>query len=177
MCITLNTYGIRSINAASFNAPRYVKGNPVIDLPLSIRDLANTVLRINNLTLNILGYIPGVKHISGCVRMGIGGTIILLTLALGTPTASTGLIIGRWYDEALLTGIAQVTRGALEAFVVFPINLIGDVAGTVCNLSTEISHASYSCGDDIFEMENTRRNAPPYCDPDYPIFLLPLYLA
>lgn len=176
MPITLNTYGIRSINAASFNGTYNEKEH----IPCLIRDFANTALRINNLTLNILGYIPGIKHISGCIRMGVGGSIILLTLALGSPTASTGLIVGRWYEEALLTGIAQATRGALEAFVVCPINLLGDVVGTVCNLMTELSNAPYYGGLDdieILERENLRRQKQPYSDPEYPVLLSLLYLA
>ena len=51
MSITLNTYGIRSINAASFNGTLSAKDKPIEYIPLSIRDFANTILRINNLTI------------------------------------------------------------------------------------------------------------------------------
>ena len=184
MSITLNTYGIRSVNTASFNATgtRDVNGNLTESIPVLIRDLVNTILRINNLTLNILGYIPVIQQISGCVRMGIGGSIVLLTLALGSPTETSGIIVGRWYDEALLTAIAQVSRGVLEAFVPFGslINLSLDAVGTIYNLKTELSHLSYSCGMDaheIIEVQAERRRTPPYADPSYPIPLLFLYFA
>ncbi len=174
MSITLNTYGIRSINAESFNT----YGSPGAFLPRSIRDLANTLLRINNLVLNVLGYIPGVSLVSGSVRLGIGVSIVILTLALGSPNAEQGLIIDRWYNEALITGAAQVARGTLEAFASFggPVNMILDIVGTVFNLQAELFHCDCSIGP----MDDDSREAearPPYRDPDYPVFLSPLYLA
>lgn len=176
MSITLNTYGIRSINSESFNT----YGSENAYLPRGIRDLANTLLRINNLVLNILGYIPGVAHVSGSIRMGIGCCICVITLALGSPNAERGLIIGRWYKEALLTGIAQIARGALEAFVPYgrQVNIGLDIAGTVVNLANESSHIQCGGGPGYeFEEGNERADLPPYRDPAYPLPLFPLYFA
>jgi hypothetical protein len=189
MSITLNTYGIRSINSASFNASgaRGSDGSLTEYIPLSTRDRINTFLRVNNLVLNILGYIPVVKQTSGCIRMGIGISIIVLTLAVGSPTAGRGLIVGRWYTEALLTGLAQVARGALEAFVPFSyrINLSLDVIGTIYNLATEISLIQYDGPrsllteheiDEINQRPLLARRQPPYSDPEYGVFSF-LYLV
>ncbi|MFA6119248.1 MAG: hypothetical protein WCT85_03390 [Parachlamydiales bacterium] len=174
MSITCNTYGIRSINAESFNT----YGSQDAHLPHSIRDFAVTSLKINNLILNILGYIPGVAQISGCIRMGIGSSIIILSFALGSPNAKEGLIIGRWFKEALVTGTAQIARGALEAFFSFGrlINLSLDVIGTIINLHTEVCHLRYTGGmeEDEILAEEAR---PPYRDPNYPILFIPLYFA
>lgn len=173
-CFMLNTYGIRSINAETFNT----YGSPGAYLPRSLRDVAITLLRIHNLSLNILGYIPGVAQISGCVRMGIGACMIVLTAALGNPNADEGLIIGRWYQEALLTGISQIARGALEAFVPFGFLVNGslDIIATYVNLKTECSHLQY-CGYLDVEEREAIESRPPYRDPNYPAFLFPLYLA
>ncbi len=174
MPITFNTYGIRSINAESFNT----YGSQDAYLPRSIRDFTVTSLKINNLVLNILGYIPGVALISGCVRMGIGISIIILTLALGSPNADQGLIIGRWFKEALVTGTAQIARGALEAFAPFGrlINLPLDIIGTILNLRTEYLHIRYVGGWEEHEIREQEAH-PPYRDPDYPIPFILLYFA
>lgn len=142
MSITCNTFGLRSINTATFNANQR-EGEHI---PEIIRNQSITLLRINNLVLNILGYIPVVAQISGSIRMGIGCSIIVLTLALGSPSSDRGAIIGRWYKEALITGIAQVARGGLEAFVPCArvARMVLDGIATVANVSTEHSYAYFA---------------------------------
>ena len=119
--------------------------------------------------------------------MGIGGSIVLLTLATGNPFTKSGAIVGHWYDEALLTGIAQITRGILEAFVpIGPlVNLALDGVGTICNLGAELSNLPYH-GDgprdnaeaaQMIQEGNLRRQQPPYADPQYPTLMSFLYLA
>jgi hypothetical protein len=89
-----------------------------------------------------------------------GVSICLFTLSFGDRNASKGVVVGRWYDEALMTGVAQVARGATEAFMPY---------GRVVNLSLEELDA------------DKLTNSPyafPYPDPNY--FLFPfqlLYLA
>lgn len=171
MPLTLNTYGLRSINAETFNTYRHRESY----IPENTRSMAVTALRINNLTLNILGYIPGVRQISGIVRMGIGSGIILFTLALGSPTASEGLIIGHWYKEAVATGVAQIARGAFEAFVPFGwiVNASLDTIGTLVNVITDAARAPYLGGLSDEEIEEVKaeyanRTAPPWGDVKYP---------
>lgn len=168
MPITLNTWGLRSVNIESFNA----LSPETEQLPRYLRDFSLTLLRINNLVLNILGYIPGIAQISGCVRIGIGACILLLTLSVGDPSSNNGLIIGRWYKEALVTGVAQIARGILEAFVSSGrlVNLSLDTVGTVFNLRAENSRYIYTGG---WEPEDIRawENRPPYRDPHYPNLL------
>lgn len=167
---------LRSINAESFNT----HGTPNAYLPRNLRDFANTLLRINNLVLNVLGYIPGIAQISGCIRMGIGCCIVAFTLALGSPKENEGLIIGRWFSEALLTGTAQIARGALEAFIPFgrQINMSLDGIGTILNLRTECLHApSYGEYVDRMMEIDAEIPGPPYRDPNYPFPLELLKLA
>jgi len=138
----LNTYGIRSVNRETFNT-RY---HDDLYFPRPVRDAVVTALRVNNAVLNVLGYIPGVSLGSGCVRMAVGVGIIGVTLAIGDRNARSGAIIGRWYDEAILTGIAQIARGALEAFVPFGwvLNAAFDVIATPFNLAKE-TQGSLAC--------------------------------
>ena len=104
----MNTYGLRSINTDTFN----LKWHTNYVYPQQARNAVVTFLRVHNLTLNVLGYIPGVSVVSGCVRMATGSVMCATTLAVGERGATQGAIIGHWYDECLLTGITQIGRGA-----------------------------------------------------------------
>lgn len=165
----MNTYGLFSVNVGTFNR----REGSDLTYPQEMRNVLVTFLKIHNLTLNILGYIPGISSVSGCVRIGTGVAMCAFTLAVGDPKARQGVIIGHWYNEALLTGITQVARGVLEAFVPFGwiMNASLDAPSTIVNLRTVFN--------DI-----TRQSHPfagvnynPYADPEYPLALCPLYLA
>ena len=103
----INTYGLRSINTDTFN----LKWHTNYVYPQQARNVVVTLLKVHNLTSNILGYIPGVSVVSGCVRMGTGLLMCAVTLGVGERDAMQGVIIGHWYDECLLTGITQIGRG------------------------------------------------------------------
>ena len=162
----MNTYGLRSINAYTFNGAdkTHVSHRPcqgcvyeeisikeagyistencaydVWRMPAKVRNYINTLLRINNLIFNVLGYFPGIKEISGLIRMGIGFSIIVVTLEIGTPTVGPGYIVGQWYDEALLTGVAQIFRGSMEALTSYGsvVNGCLDILNTVSNIKAE----------------------------------------
>lgn len=167
----MNTYGIHSVHRETFNT-RY---HDNLYFPRPLRNAVVTALRINNAVLNVLGYIPGVSLISGCVRMFVGMVIVGITLAVGDRNAREGAIIGRWYDEAVLTGIAQIARGALEAFIPFGwvANAALDVIATPMNLSNEV------VGSMICEgcMEGGGNHITPHHDVDYPFPLQLLKLA
>ncbi len=160
MVCTLNTYGLRSINAHTFNGAStthskacnqcypeaesitWATDTCIYDewlIPAKVRDCVNTLLRINNLLFNALGYFPETKRVSGLMRVGIGFSIVVVTLQIGTPTPGPGPITGDWYGEALLTGIAQVFRGSMEALVPYGsiVNACLDVLGTVINIRAE----------------------------------------
>ena len=132
---SMNTWGLRSINIETFNQ----QCNSPLTYPRQARNCLVSFLRTHNLVLNILGYIPITQFFSGLTRMGTGLSIVVLTLCVGNRRADQGLIIGRWYDEALLTGICQIARGALEALVPFGwvINAGLDAGFTVLNLFRE----------------------------------------
>lgn len=159
--LNLNTYGLRSINRETFNT-RY---HDNLYFPRQLRNVIVTALRIHNAVLNVLGYMARFSPISGCVRMATGLAIIGVTMSIGDRNATQGAIVGRWYDEAIRTGVAQVVRGAFEALIPFGwvANMILDVVATPINLSKEIE-GSLACdgcmnGDD----EHVR----PHNDVDY----------
>lgn len=109
----LNTYGLCSINSKTFNQSY----DSSLTYPKKSRDVIVTALRLYNATFSALGFIPGVRFYSGCTRMLVGAAIVAITLAIGEKKGDEGIIIGKWYDEALATGCAQLARGAFEAFV------------------------------------------------------------
>ena len=135
----MNTWGLRSINSTTFN----LQYDDKFTFPKAGRDFIVTALRISNLTLNVLGYIPGVSSISGVVRIALGIGFCAITLAVGErnpPDGARGAIIGHWYDEALMTGMAQITRGILEAFVPYgwAVNAGMDVLCSVSNIAPDL---------------------------------------
>ena len=165
----MNTYGLRSINTNTFN----LKWHTNYVYPQQVRNALVTFLKVHNLTLNILGYIPGVSVVSGCVRMKTGLIMCAVTLAIGERNATEGKIIGHWYDEALLTGITQIARGALEAFVPFGwvANASLDTIATIYNVRKELSASSLY----IRYMQYDHHG--PYPDPEYPFPFWLLHLA
>lgn len=165
----MNTWGFRSINCETFNT----KYHSDFTYPVELRDIVVTALRLSNLTLNVLGYIPGVSVFSGVARIALGSAICLMTLAIGERNASQGIIIQHWYDEALITGISQIARGVLEAFVPmgWTVNATLDLFGTFHNLSKEVQLASTCPGCMGYASHG------PHPDPDYPLALFWLYFV
>ncbi len=161
---SLNTYGLHAVNTHSFQ-------NREVGTSRPIRNAVVTALRINNLTLNILGYMPGFSTISGSIRMLVGMAIGAVTLAIGTPKQDqAGAIIGHFYNEALSTAAAQIFRGACEAFIPFGkfINAAADITATIVNAC---SSASVGCGS-VGGGRNTINE-----EPIYPAPFVWLYLA
>lgn len=163
----MNTFGLFSVNVSTFN----LKWHTNYIYPQEGRDLIVTLLRVHNLFLNILGYLGGrIAIASGILRILSGVVIVGTTLAIGDRNAQRGAIIGHWYDEAIMTGIAQISRGILEAFIPYgrAVNAGLDTISTVINLTHEISNAS-ACAHCMGYM-----NHGPYPEPDYsfPLSLL-----
>ncbi len=156
----MNTYGLFSVNERTFNRSHMDD----LDFPVETRNTIVTALRIHNGVLNILGYIPVISIASGCVRIGSGAAIIATTLAIGDRNAEEGAVIGRWYDEALRTGIAQIVRGVFESMVPFGqvVNLLADIVATPFNFGAGIEDISMKCDC----------TTPPYPDPHYSFQLL-----
>lgn len=165
----MNTYGLQSIHSDTFN----LKWHTDYHYPKETRDVLVTVLRVHNLTLNILGYIPVISVVSGVLRIGTGLLMCGITLAIGDKNAEQGPIIGHWYDEALLTGMTQIARGALEAFFPFGrlANAVLDTIGTVSNIMKQLENASVCQGCMRY------RNHGPYADPEYKGLSWILHLA
>lgn len=170
----MNTYGIRSVNRKTFNT----RHQENITFPRPLRNVAITALRITNAVLNVLGYIRGIQglsFISGCTRMVIGAGIIGVTLAIGERDTKVGNIVGRWYDEAIGTGIAQIARGALEALVPYgwSVNVILDMIATPTNLSKEFGVSMVCEGCMRIESDHVR----PHNDVNYPFPFMLLHLV
>jgi len=85
----MNTWGLHSINSQSFN----VRWGSTYTYPEGQRNSLVTLFRIQNLTLNILGYIPIVSLYSGCARNASGVGLFAVTLAVGERNARSGAII------------------------------------------------------------------------------------
>lgn len=165
----MNTYGLHSINKDTFN----LKCNNDYTYPQPARDALVTFFKVHNLTLNALGYISGISGISGCVRIGTGLITCTITLLIGERDAPQGAIIGHWYDEALVTGITQIARGVLEAFVPF---------GWIANGALDTLTTLHKFGKKLFVTsvctecaESTHHR--PYPDPRYSFPFWLLYLA
>ncbi|MFI5342687.1 MAG: hypothetical protein ACHQUC_00530 [Chlamydiales bacterium] len=172
----MNTYGLLTINSTTFNRDYH----PTFTYPKAARDVIITFLKIHNLTLNILGYMSKFSPISGCVRIVSGCAIIATTLTIGDPKARKGVIIDRWYSEALLTGVAQVARGVFEAFVPYGkiINAGLDVIGTVVNLLKIASNTHIGCAEceRLSDIDQRSPNEEPHPGPNYylPLMFLDL---
>jgi hypothetical protein len=105
--------------------------------------------------------------------------IIGATLALGRPGNEPGLIIGRFYEEAIKTGIAQITRGALEAFVPYGwvVNATLDVIATPINLFAGDAPVSFACEECMNGGDRNGNHVRPHIDADYPLPLAFMYLV
>lgn len=160
----LNTFGFHSINRHTFN----MREHDQLNYPRTVRNIIVTALRINNAVLNVLGYIPGTSLMSGSARILIGTGLLAVTLAIGDRKATSGTIIRRWYDEAIVTGITQIARGALEAIVSFGwvATSLLDIIGTLRNLRKDALPSCTDC---------KRRH--PHDDVVYPFPLSILHLA
>lgn len=175
----MNTYGLHSINNTTFNA----RDHGPLTYSKQVRDTVMTLLKINNAVLNILGYmqfVPIVSVISGSLRMAVGTGIVLTTLLKGDRNAAQGNIAGHLYDEALLTGISQIARGILEAFVPFgwAVNIVLDVVATPINLfysnTPNWVSSCQHCFDGIVNHGQHRPHADPLYDSGPVYYLLNL---
>lgn len=172
----MNTWGIYSVNTTTFNNCREEERR--IYYPKNCRDKIYTALKLNNLTFNILGYIPGVSIVSGSIRMAVGAAIVGTTLCIGDRKAEEGVIIGRFYDEAIATGVAQIARGALEAFVPFGhlANLALDVVATPWNV-TRSALWNMHCGGHGEMFDPCTICSIETKAPEYPLLVTPLHLV
>jgi hypothetical protein len=162
-----NTYGLHSVNGGTFNQ----NVNSSLTYPKEVRDVIVTGLRIHNLALRVMEYLPSTFIISGALRMCTGAAMIGATLAIGERDAQYGAIIGRYYDEALNTGAVQMARGALT--LTGPIGVIANVifdllaTGMAVNQSIHANYTTYAYGA-----------APlPHKEPLYPFPLNILFLG
>src|SRR5687768_3373199 len=161
-----NTWGLRSIRTDSFNEPKDGSGNQT---PFD-RSLLVTVLRVHNLVLNVLGYIPGISFYSGHVRMATG--LAMCAVAQLHLKNNNDIYMEEYYVETLQTGIAQIARGALEAYFQYGpyFNAFLDVSSTLVNVFKEYTLRKGS-DDFLINTEYAEEN------PQYPLPLRFLYVV
>lgn len=155
-----NTWGLRSVNHGSFN-------NKIIhDVEFVYskeeRDLFIKILKIHNFVLDILGYIPGVSIISGCIRILTGFTFYVFNIMGSNPHANDGqLFSGPNFDEAINTAKAQMIRGAIEAMPYAKIlNLFLDIIATNENTQKDLNFYQ-----ELHRLRDYAQITPPYDDP------------
>lgn len=149
--ITHNVYGLFSINTETFNQSDYGK----LECTKAHRDIVLTCMRVHNGVLNVLGYIPGISQVSGCVRIATGVIFGAVVLVLGSSDKDSGhLITGRWYREALRTAMMHIARGIFEACVPF-----GFVANAVLDIvATPIHFVENMETQPVVDGEKSRRH-------------------
>lgn len=177
----MNTYGFYSINLSTFNLGWFT---PKCEYSRQNRNILVTFLKLHNLALNILGYLPETSFYSGSTRIGTGIAICVITLAKGDQNTQKNMkFLDRFYYEAFLTGITQIGRGILEAFVSFgrKANVSIDSLATVYNIES----SSYwtlnppcpcCCNIKPADFETSNMEGP-FPDPEYPFPLTILDLA
>lgn len=105
-----NTYGFFPVDIGTFN--RTYANN--LTYPKHLRDIFVTILAVHNLVLNILSYGFYTRIYSGVCRILTGASLCIFTLSSGNRRAEEGFPIQHWYDECLVTGAAQMIRGAID---------------------------------------------------------------
>lgn len=175
------TWGIHAVNTTTLNVDHSVH------YPRPARNLLVTGLRLLNLLCGLTAYAAffGVFPTLGCpvltwwqdqshgARVLVGAAITMVTWLFGDRNASRGLIIQRFYTEALTIGLSQVMRAMLEyGYSVTPIavacNLCLDAVGTWKSLPHLLS----------FSREDSEVSwCIPFPEPKYPLPLLFLYLG
>jgi len=126
-----NTYGIFSINQTSFENDFYKR----IIMPPKIRSNLISLLKINNLVFNSLGYFKSLSYYSGISRILISYFAIFIPQSIENDFINS--LIKPWEHETHKTFIFQIIRGCTEAFIPcsLQINLIMDVVSSFFNFS------------------------------------------
>ena len=171
----MNTFGLNSINRQTFNID--IKENQKASCKKYQRDRLFTVLKLHNLVLNILACIPKYTKGAACIRLASASILILTTLIAGNRNTEKGFLIGTFYDEAIITGIAQIVRATLEIYI--PLGPYGhlalDIIATPINIAQNFGIESFDHFRDLLEDENhsftekTVIQEKSHKNPDYPI--------
>jgi hypothetical protein len=137
-----NTWGLFAINPYTFNSGKitfwsfgYRQETITSTWPKEQRDPNITLLRVVQLSLNILGYTtlhPSIPTVAGGCRC-LGG-LITLYIALAYGGNANGIMAGHFCEEAQTTAIAQIGRGILEINQLQKVNQVLDFCMTFYNL-------------------------------------------
>lgn len=162
-----NTYGLHSVNGSTFNR----KVNEGLSYPRDSRNVIVTSFRVHNLALRVMEYLPSTFMIAGALRIASGALMVGTALAIGNRNALVGAIIGRFYDETIETGIAQITRGVLTLAgpIGFVANAVFDLLATKGNISKTLNNYYTTYPMSAYNI--------PYREPAYPLLLKPLLLG
>ena len=114
----MNTYGISSLLWENYSVDWLFAKDPDGNLLVRTREVQRvikTALKITNLCLLILEWVPGASVASGLGRIAFGALFCALALARRMRNYRYQRPDGPWLlDETILTGISQIARGAIE---------------------------------------------------------------
>jgi hypothetical protein len=139
----MNTYGLRSINSDSFvyQVPQDTQNSELLK---RTRNLIVTVFKVQNLFLNILGYIPALSLYSGSFRAT--SAVITKAVFFSVSKTSSNETLKKWAAEAQSTANAQLLRAAFETILPFGhvTNFYLDLCATFKNISLEAYKSALS---------------------------------
>ncbi|CDZ81553.1 hypothetical protein BN1013_02089 [Candidatus Rubidus massiliensis] len=154
----MNTYGMRAINSQSFNN----KENYTISL--EDRNKVITFLKIHNFALTALEYSSLTQFYASTTRVFSGLSMIAKCAYVKFYNKADPILNGKGLDEALLTGLVQVMRGAITLTV---------PGGFTVNWSLDMVASLYNFH---LESENFKNKHNPTAHSE-PVYLAPLFLV
>ncbi|MGE3954109.1 MAG: hypothetical protein AB7F31_02785 [Parachlamydiales bacterium] len=170
----MNTFGLCSIHAGSFNSEYNTH------YPKRTRDILVTLFRFHNGALLLTGYIPELRLLTGCIRGSTALVHGLLLEMFGQPTRSNSPFSGECYEEAKKMVLAQMVRA------------LSDITWTLWqggapipekfwskwhsvnlfNLSLDLVATPFNIFQNLKESAESR-----HPEVDYPLLAYPLWLA
>lgn len=174
-----NTFGIHAVNQKTFNiASDHKSFDPSFEKFSTYRRFALAALRVHNATLNILGYLPIISTISGCVRMATGlatvslAAVVRIWIKVSNSKGELSSYVKNetFVNEALTTGVAQMTRGFFEAIVPggWVINASLDIIGSVVHFPDYIMELVGCEPEELDINDEYREDLHPHKDWKYP---------
>ena len=155
-----NTFGIFPINQHTFNRNNQTK----VTYPQGVRDIVINSFAVYTLSLNMLSYTKFYR-IAAIARCLVGASFYLFTVCVGNRDAKRGLIIGHFYDEAIVTGVAQVARGMVDLWA-------SNRAAVNAGLDLVSSFGAFVESFNTSAMELTGGNNDPYGNSPFSQFLM-----
>ena len=157
--LTTGTWGPYNINTSVFNTcsseKHYIRKRE--------RDPIFICLKISNLVLTILGYIPGVNFYSGGCRIIYGLGIIYKSCHSNVGINDKYEYIIGVYKRGVYIGVCQIVRGILEMLNKRQVNRNLDIAWTIPNIIAIPDAIFDYIGSPRYYTRNTLKDPSPWC--------------